>query len=102
MFKVLFDILFSVISSIVNLVLTPINLLVATLLPDVSNLISTFNTVINTYIGNGVTWFFSILPPVCRNFVILYLTFLIAYYTTSISAHAIIKVYSIIKKVKIW
>lgn len=102
MFQALFTILFDVITRLVNVILTPINLLAATLVPDLSNVISIFNVMINQYIGGGFTWFFSILPPMCRNVIVLYLTFLIGFYTISISAHAIIKVYTIIKRLKIW
>lgn len=102
MFKILFDVLFGVISGIANVVLTPINLLVATLVPDTARLISTFNAAVNYFIGTPLNYFFSILPSNCRTFVILYLTFLVGYYTISISVHAILKVYTIIKNIKIW
>lgn len=102
MFKALFNVLFGVITGIVNIVLTPINALVSTLLPDVSDMVGTFNIVLDNYIGDGVTYFFSILPPNCRAFIIVYLTFMISYYTISISVHGFIKVYAIIKNIKIW
>lgn len=102
MFKILFDVLFSVISGIANVILAPINLLVAGLIPDTAKLINTFNTAVNTFIGDGLNYFFSMLPPNCRFFVLLYLTFLVAYYTISISVHAILKVYKIIQNIKIW
>lgn len=102
MFKALFNVLFSVITGLVNIVLAPINLLAATLLPDFTEMIATWYHVLNNIIGNGFTYFFSILPPHCRGVIVLYLTFLISFYTVSISAHAILKVYTIIKNMKIW
>lgn len=102
MFKILFEVLFSVIVSIVNIVLSPINALVSNLFPGFATMISSFNYVLNNIIGDGVSYFFSILPPNCRGFIILYLTFLISYYTISISVHGFIKVYAIIKNIKIW
>lgn len=102
MFKALFNVLFKVISGIVNVVLSPINLLVSNLLPDFAEMVASWYYVLNNIIGNGFTYFFSILPPHCRNYIIIYLTFLISFYTVSISAHAILKVYTIIKNMKVW
>lgn len=102
MFKALFNVLFSVIKGIVSVILAPINLLVANLVPDVSTMIGTFNTAVNTFFTNTLNYFFSMLPPHCRTFILLYLTFLVAYYTISFTVHGIVKVYKIIKAVKIW
>ena len=102
MFKALFNVLFSVITGLVNVVLAPINLLVSNLLPDFSEMVATFYYVLNNIIGSGFTYFFSILPPHCRSVVIIYLTFLVSFYTVSISAHAILKVYTVIQKIKVW
>lgn len=102
MAKAIFKVLFKVITSIVNVVLTPINLLVANLLPDFSEMVATFNYVLNNLLGSAFTWFFSIFPPHCRSFIIVYLTFLVSFYTVSISAHAIFKVYTVIKNMKVW
>lgn len=102
MFKALFNVLFSVISGLANVILAPVNLLVAGLVPDTARLINTFTTAVNTFIGDGLNYFFSMLPPNCKTFILLYLTFLVAYYSISISVHAILKVYKIIQNIKIW
>lgn len=102
MAKAIFKVLFKVITSIVNTILIPINVLAKNLLPDFTNMIATFNYVLNNILGSAFTWFFSILPPNCRTFIILYLSFLISFYTVSITLHAILKVYTIIKRVKVW
>lgn len=102
MFKALFNVLFKVITGLVNVILAPINLLVANLLPDFSEMIASWYYVLDNIIGTGFTYFFSILPTHCRTYVVLYLTFLISFYTISISAHAILKVYTIIKNMKVW
>lgn len=102
MAKALFNVLFSVIKTILNIGLAPINLLVVNLFPDFSNLISTFNNAVQTYIGSTIGYFSSILPPNTRNIILLYLTFLISYYTIVYSAHAIIKIFKIIQRIKFW
>lgn len=102
MAKALFSVLFKVIKGIATVVLTPINALVSNLFPDFSTLISTFNTAVGTFFTSSLNYFFHILPPNCRMFVLLWITLLIAFYTFSITAHAILKVYTIIKNIKIW
>lgn len=102
MAKALFSVFFKVIKGIATVILTPINALVSNLFPDFSNLIATFNTAVGTFLTGSLNYFFHILPPNCRTFVLLWLTLLIAFYTFSITAHAILKVYTIIKNIKIW
>lgn len=100
--KAIFKVFFSIINGIVSVILSPVNTLVSGVFPDFSNMVNTFNSVVNTYIGGGVTWFFAILPPGTRSVVLIYLSFLVGYYTVSISLHAILKVYTIIKNIKFW
>ena len=102
MAKALFNVLFNVIKTILNIGLAPINLLVVNLFPDFSNLISNFNSVVSTYIGGGIGYFSALLPPITKNIILLYLTFLISYYTITYSAHAIIKIFKIIQRIKFW
>ena len=102
MAKAIFTVFFKVIVALTNIVLAPVNLLIMNLFPDLSNLMTSFNHVISNYFGSGMAWFFTILPVNVRGFVVIYLTILISYYTISISVHAILKVYTIIKNIKIW
>ena len=102
MAKAIFNVFFKIIVGLTNVVLIPVNLLIAGLFPDLTLLVSKFNYVIETYLGGGLTWFFSILPSNVRSLVVVYITILISYYTISISVHAILKVYTIIKNIKIW
>ena len=102
MAKAIFNVLFSVIKTVLNILLAPINLLVVNLFPDFSSLISNFNSFVSTYIGSGIGYFSSILPPISKNIILLYLTFLISYYTITYSAHAIIKIFKIIQRIKFW
>lgn len=102
MAKAIFNVFFKLISTIVSIILSPINSLVSNLFPDFGQLVSTFNTVLNDVIGGGLSYFFSIFPPLTRGFIILYLSLLVIYYTTSATLHAILKVYTIIKNIKFW
>ena len=102
MAKALFNVLFLVIKSILDIGLAPVNLLVVNLLPDFSSIISNFNNFVSTYVGSMIGYFSNLLPPITKNIVIIYLTFLISYYTISYAAHVIIKIFKIIQRIKFW
>lgn len=102
MAKALFSVLLKFIKSIVNIFLTPINALVVNLFPDLSTLLSTFNSAVSQIIGGNIAFFSHLLPPTTRTFIIFYLTLLISYYTITISVHLVLKVINIIRRVKIW
>lgn len=102
MAKAIFNVFFKIIQTVLNIVLLPVNALVVNLVPDFSAMISTFNNNVANYIGNGLGYFAYLLPPTTRNLISIYLLFLTAYYTITISAHAIIKIFAIIKRIKFW
>ena len=100
--KAIFKVLLKFIKGVADLVLAPINLLVANLLPDFSNMISTFNTAVSRFLGTNLAFFAHLLPPITKNVLLAYMTFLVTYYTITLTAHAILKVINIIKAIKIW
>lgn len=100
--KYFFNALLNFLVSVCNIFLAPINSIVSTYFPNVTQVINLFNSMVRNYLGSGITYFFSILPPNARNLVFLYITFLISFYTISLLVHAVIKVIEIIKAVKIW
>lgn len=102
MAKAIFNVFFKVIQTVLNIILLPINALIVNLFPDFSSMISSFNTAISTYVGPTIGYFSSLLPPTTKSLLIIYLTFLVSYYTISYSAHAIIKIFKIIQKIKFW
>lgn len=102
MAKALFKVLLKFIKSIVNIFLAPVNALVVNLFPDLSNLLSAFNSAVSQIIGGNLAFFSHLLPPTTRTFILLYLTILISYYTITISVHLVLKVINIIRRVKIW
>lgn len=100
--KAIFTVLFKLIKSIADIILAPINLLVVNLIPDVSSLIGTFNTAVSRLLGTNLAFFAHLLPPITKNVILIYLGFLITFYTVVITAHAVLKVINIIKAIKIW
>lgn len=93
---------FMTIQALVNVFLLPINQLVVNVFPDFAQYITQFTTKIELYIGNNLSYFSDLLPPMTKELVLLYLTILLLYYTLSISVHAIMKVIHIIQALKIW
>lgn len=87
---------------LVDIVLTPINLLFDNLFPDVANMISTFSTFVNTYVGGALSYFFSLLPPIFRGLLIAFFTFVIAYYGVYYTYVGIKKIFEVIQKIKLW
>lgn len=100
--KALLNGILNVITSLLNIFLLPINALIENIFPDMSSAISTFNNFINNYVGGTLSYFFSILPPIFRGLLVLWYTFVIAYYSVYYSYLAIIKIWSIIQKIKFW
>ncbi len=102
MAKAIFNVLFKIISAIVNVVLYPINSLVGGLVPDLSNILTSFSETVNIIGGNALDYITHLIPPITLNVVKIYLGFLVTYYTISITVHGILKMWTIIKNIKIW
>lgn len=102
MIKALLNGILNVITGLVNVLLTPINSLIDSLFPNMSTAINQFNSFCSNYIGGTIGWFSHILPPITKNIIIIYLTFLIGYYSVSWTYTAIVKIYNVIQKIKFW
>lgn len=102
MIKAILNGILKVISKILNVFLLPINALFENLFPDMTSAIETFNDFVSTYLGNNLSYFFSIFPPIFRSILLLWFTFLVSYFSVKVTYHAAIKVWSIIQKVKFW
>ena len=79
--KAIFKVLLKFIKSVADLILTPINLLVVNLLPDLSSMVSSFNSAVTQYIAPNLAFFAHLLPPTTKSLILLYLGFLLTYYT---------------------
>jgi hypothetical protein len=102
MIKSLLNGILKIVTTLIGFILTPVNALFTNLFPDMSNAISTFNTFVNTYVGGALSYFFSLFPPIFRTLLILWFTFVIAYYSIFYTYKAIIKIFTIIQKIKFW
>lgn len=100
--KAILNVFLKLIVNITSLILTPINALVSNLVPDVSDLIGSFNETLLVLGGRAFQYIGSFIPPIVEKCIVIYLGFLITYYTVSITAHGILKLFKIIRNIKIW
>lgn len=91
-----------VITTLLNIFLLPVNLLIENLFPDMTQAIQHFNDFVNTYLSTPLAYFFNLLPPIFKSILLLWLTFIVSYYTIYYSYLAIIKIWDIIQKLKFW
>lgn len=101
MFRILFDIIINLLGTVVQLVVLPLNLAITAVLPDFSNQLIAVNTAIADIV-QSLVWPLSILPGSLVAILIFILTCEIAKHTIYISTHTLIKVWTIIQKVKFW
>lgn len=100
--KVIFDLLLKFITWVVEFFMTVPNTLVANLLPDFSDMVSSWYNWVNQYLGAGLVYFFHYFPPTTRSLIITYLILLGSFYVVSTAVHFALKAVNIIKNVKIW
>lgn len=87
---------------VVSFLLTPLNNLVSTLFPNMASAIGTFNSFVDNYLGSNLAYFFSMFPPIFKSLLVLFFTFCIAYYTVYFTYIMLVKIFTIIQKVKFW
>ena len=102
MAKALFNVFFKVIKTVLNIFMAPINALIVGLFPSLGTIISSFNAAVTLYVGGGMSYFFSLIPPASRYLIMLWLSILISYYGIIFTYHIVLKIIQIIKRIKIW
>ena len=102
MIKAIINGILNLIISILDIILIPVNALFENLFPDVTSMISTFNSIVQTYVGGGLAYFFSMLPPIFKGLLVTFITFIIAYYGVYYTYIGIKKIFDIIQKIKFW
>ena len=102
MAKALMKVIMKLVTGVLDIVLLPVNSLISTIFPDMTTAISNFNSFVNNYVGGTISYFASILPPITRNIIGLWLSFLVIYYGIVWSYTAIVKIFNVIRKIKFW
>lgn len=101
MARTIFKVLMNLLLSIASLITAPVNAIIRNDFPTFANQLQTFSILLNRYIGTGLTYFIHIFPPEVIGYFIWIVDSLIVLATISITAHTIIKVIALIKRVKV-
>ena len=83
MAKALMNVIMKLVTTIVDIILLPVNALIGSIFPDFSTSINNFNSFVSTYVGGTIGYFSSILPPITREVIGIWLLFLVTYYSVS-------------------
>lgn len=94
--------LLSAINTLISGLLSPLDNLVTSLFPNMSSILSNFNTFVSTYLGGGLGYFMTLFPPLTANVIRFALTFAIAYGTASITYWTFTRIFELIQKIKFW
>lgn len=101
MFKALFTIIINLLASIIQIVVWPINQVIETALPDISDKIVQVTNVFGT-VFDCLTWALGTIPPPVTAVLLFIVTVEIAKHTVKISTHTLIKVWNLFQKIKFW
>lgn len=101
MFKALFTIIINMLASVIQLICWPINQLITSTMPDLSDKILSVTNTLNS-VFDSITWGIGLLPPVIIETLLFILTIEIAKHTIFISTHMLIKVWNVLQKIKFW
>lgn len=101
MAKAFLDVLLSVLASLIQIIVLPLNLLITSLMPDISDKILELSTTLNGFF-NGITWGLGLLPNSLVATLLFIIGVEIARYSIFISSHIITRIFDIIRKIKFW
>lgn len=101
MFKALFNVILNMLASIIQLVCWPINSIITSTMPSVSDKILSITNTLNT-VFDSITWGIGLLPGIVIETLLFILLVEIAKHTIYISTHGLIKVWNLIQKIKFW
>lgn len=101
MWKGLFDLILSILASLIQIIILPINLLITSLLPDLSEKILEVSNNIET-LFTSLTWALGVVPSSVIVTLLFILSVEIARHTIFVSTHIISLMFNIIRRIKFW
>lgn len=101
MFRALFNIILNMLATIIQIIVWPINTLITSTMPNLSDKILLVTNTFNSVFDN-LTWALGLVPPVIIDTLLFILLIEIAKHTIYISTHALIKVWNVMQKIKFW
>lgn len=101
MFQTLFNIILSILASLIQVIVLPINILVTTLLPDISTKILDLSNSLTT-LFSGITWGLGLIPLSIKVTLLFIISVEVARHTIFVSTHVITRIFDIIRRLKFW
>ena len=101
MIQAIFRFLMNILATIIQTIVWPINQLVMGALPDISSKIMEVTNSFSSLFG-GIGWALGLLPPGILPVLLFILTVEIAKHTIYVSTHTLMKVWTVLQKIKFW
>lgn len=101
MFKALFNIIINMLATIIQIIVWPVNQIISSALPDLSDKITSVTTVFNS-VFNSINWAVSILPDVVIESLLFIISVEIVMIAIHKSTHALTMVWNVLQKIKFW
>ena len=101
MFKTLFNIIINMLATIIQIIVWPVNQIISSALPDLSDKITSVTTVFNS-VFNSINWAVSILPDVVIESLLFIISVEIVMLAIHKSTHALTMVWNVLQKIKFW
>lgn len=105
MANAIFKALLTFVVNVIGVFLAPIDLVVSTAFPSLSNLVNSWTndfSIITDFISKVSGYILNLLPYTTRHALTIYLGVLLATYTVTLTIHLIVKVIKIIQNIKFW
>lgn len=99
--KAIFKFLLNMLATVIQVIVWPINQIFVNLLPDVSDKITTVTTGISS-LFSGMAWAVGMIPLTLKATLLFILTIEVAKHTIWANSHMIIKVWTVLQKIKFW
>lgn len=101
MIQAIFRFLMNMLATLIQIIVWPINQVITSTLPDISSKINEVTTGFSSLFG-GIGWALGLLPPGILPVLLFILTVEIAKHTIYVSTHTLMKVWTVLQKIKFW
>lgn len=100
--KALIEVLLQVATLLVSIICVPIDIILQGLFPDLELYLGKVTQVLESYVVPFSGYFVSILPPITRNLIGVYLIFVVGLGAALLTYHSIVLIVKLIGKIKFW
>ena len=101
MFKALFNIIIGLLATVIQVVVWPVNAVITAVMPDVADKILEVGATLGN-IFDSMGWAIGLIPPPVLAVLVFVVTCEIAKHTVFMSTHTLVKVWTVLHKIKFW